>query len=135
MRRVSLLGGTLLFALWGVEALPWGRRVQSSDSSLRTWKAEQQAFCRQHPSLAASCGTDCPEVLLNSSDHQRLKIFVYADNDIVASHLRKDQLWEQLGISEMKRAMRATPPGWTVLDIGSNLGWYALTAAAQVSQP
>lgn len=110
-----------------------GRFVSANDGFLSDLQAEQQQFCQLLATQKAGICEDCTAVLLPVtavSGAYQVNITVFAQGDIVDA-LRHFHTWDKHGIAEMRRAIREAPDGW-VVDVGSQLGWFALSAAAQV---
>ena len=82
--------------------------------------------------LQASCAVvSIPSSQDSSLEVQPFEIVVYSENDIVSNFLRDEKMWEQSHIHEMIYALEKNPDG-IVVDVGGNLGWYSLYAAALV---
>ncbi|GFR63154.1 hypothetical protein ElyMa_000148900 [Elysia marginata] len=81
------------------------------------------------PNGAASVKIDC--VPLPKSPRAGVSICVYPtiEDKWVSGSLRMNQLWEEDLVLAMQRALQADP-SMMLLDLGSNLGLYALFAAA-----
>lgn len=94
-------------------------------------KTRQHRHCQQ--SLKYFCGeSSCPEVNITAHGNISFKIVVYDSNDAVANSLLSTHQWETHGVQQIQYAL-SQRPGSTFVDIGANLGWYTLLAAAKVT--
>ncbi|KAI8477232.1 MAG: S-adenosyl-L-methionine-dependent methyltransferase [Monoraphidium minutum] len=110
----------------------------SSDQKRTLVQAHQQLYCSTKP-------PDPPGS--TRTTFSNVSILVYSDNDIVSNFLKGEMhSWEATEVKEMFYAMRAPvptspedakdPSKWRpssppfVLDIGANIGWFTLNAAA-----
>ncbi|KAK9794066.1 hypothetical protein WJX73_003836 [Symbiochloris irregularis] len=133
--RTSLLpAAILLLLLHSGQALRLTKSSHAAKSGaiFQKYRLEQIEFCKHQSQTVEACGQDCPEVLASkeATGAEDVKLIVYKDNDWVSENIRDWQGWETMGVTQMQKVIRSNP-GSYVVDIGSNLGWYSLLAAAQ----
>lgn len=123
--KLACLTLTLAALVAGLSYVQYGRLRRTVD---------QQLFCRVLPAYDENeCdSSECPEVHIPSKiGSAPFRMVVYPAKDVVAGALLADSSWEPHGTLQICYAIIKTP-GTTFVDIGANLGWYTLFAAAQV---
>merc|ERR1719331_1267494 len=100
---------------------------------LRERKAERAAArgCLEAVGPDGSCPADLVlDGVPGLSEGQHLKIWVMpADKHISGTVLSSHHPWEWLEVKHMIRKLEAMPPGSVFLDVGANLGSYAVPVA------